>query len=180
MKNLNRKFGILATVVLSVSAPMAQAEMYDLTYTDGGANVATGVIDVVGDNAISGSLTVTAGAADGSWTLSPGSGSDGSFIWDNIVTPGSDPFLDVDGLLFVNGFSELNIWGNSPDNYSLYGNIDGNYNPVSDGGTATLTPVSDNIVSSVAAPDGGWTAALLARAVAGLHAFRRNLRGLKV
>jgi hypothetical protein len=174
MKNLHVKFGLLTVLALAPFSFTAHADTYDITYTDGGANVATGVIDVVGDTAVSGTLTVTAGTADGSWTLAPGSGSDGSFIWDNQVTPGSDPFLDVDGLLFVDGSSELNIWGNGPDNYSLYGNIGGNYNPVSNGGTATLTLVgSPDAVASAA--DGGWTASLLGGAVVCLHAFRRKV-----
>jgi hypothetical protein len=179
MKNLHISFGLLSTLVLAAFSSTAQADMYDITYTDGGANVANGVIDVVGDSAVSGSLTVTAGSASGSWTLSPGSGSDGSFIWDNEVFPGSDPFLDGDGLLFVDDGSELNMWGNSPSNYSFYGNIDGNYSPISDGGTATLTLVSQgNSVSAASAPDGAWTAVLLGGALAGLEAFRRKLASL--
>jgi len=46
----------------------------------------------------------------------------GGFCYNNLVYPSSDPFLDVYGLLFINsdGF-EINIWGNSADNYSFYG-----------------------------------------------------------
>jgi hypothetical protein len=176
MKNLHKSIGILTGLALSAFSSAAWATDYDLTYTDGGANVASGVIDLVGNTAVSGSLTVTAGSADGTWTLSPGGGQDGSFIWDNEVFAGNNPFLDVDGLLFVDGGSELNIWGNSPGNYSFYGNIDGNYNPISDGGTATLTLVSDGAsVNPLATPDGGWTVTLLGASCAGLLVCRRQV-----
>lgn len=172
MKSLTFTFGIVATLALPAFFSTAMADTYDFSYTDGGANVASGVIDVVNDTAVSGSLTVTAGAATGTWTLQPGAGEDGSFIWDNLVNPNSDPFLDPDGLLFVDGNSELNIWGNSPDNYSLYGNIDGNYNPVSNGGEATLIQVSNGVAN---APDGACTAGLLGGSVLVLSGIRRKL-----
>jgi hypothetical protein len=175
MKNLNVTCGIIAAIALSGISSTALADTYDITYTDGGANVANGEIDVVGGMAVSGTLTVTAGAADGTWTLQPGAGEDGSFIWDNQVNPASNPFLDPDGLLFVDGSSELNIWGNGADNYSLYGNIGGNYNPVSNGGEATLSMVSNGALPAASAPDGGWTAGLLGGSFLVLQGYRRKV-----
>ena len=90
-----------------VMAVQARASLYNITYTDGGANVGNGQIDVVVGLATSGFFNVTAGTALGSWTLSPGSGSDGSFYWDNAVNPGSDPFLDGAGLLFTGPGAQL-------------------------------------------------------------------------
>ena len=134
-----------AIVAAALACAMsAQAGLlYNITYTDGGANVASGVIDVAGGLAISGTLNVTAGAASGSWLLLPGAGSDGSFSWDNAVNPASDPFLTSGGLLFGNGTSEVNLWGTGPGTYDFYGNIGGNWNPVSDRGVATIAPVPE-------------------------------------
>jgi len=124
-------------------AVQANAAWYDLTYTDGGANAGTGSIDVVGGVAVSGSFTVTAGTATGTWTLSPGAGVAGGFQWDNVVNPTSDPFLTSGGLLFTSGGNELNLWGTGPGQYDLWGNLGGGYNPVSSGGIATLTAVPE-------------------------------------
>jgi hypothetical protein len=167
--------GLAAFGLMAFSAPAwaNSSTWYNLTYTDGGANVASGKIDVVGGVALQGYLDVTAGTATGDWTLSPGNGSDGSFIWDNEVFPGSDPFLDTGGLLFTGQTGtadanyEINLWGNGPGNYSFWGNVGGNWSPESTG-VATLTQDP--------CPDGGYTVALLGGALAGLQALRRKLR----
>jgi len=75
--------------------------------------------------ATSGSLTVTGGSDVGTYTLIPGgpgvtTSPFGSFIYDNVITPSANPELDVDGLLFGATGKELNIWGNSANNYSFY------------------------------------------------------------
>ena len=75
--------------------------------------------------ATSGSLTVTGGSDVGTWTLIPGgpgvtTSPFGSFLYDNVITPSMNPALDVDGLLFGTTGKELNVWGNSPNNYSFY------------------------------------------------------------
>ncbi|MGD0886853.1 MAG: hypothetical protein ABSA46_18585 [Thermodesulfovibrionales bacterium] len=43
-------------------------------------------------------------------------------IFDNQLTPGSNPVLDGNGLVFesANTLSYLNIWGNSPGSYTLF------------------------------------------------------------
>ena len=151
---------ILATVMVSQS----RATPYDFTFTQtGGPTTADGQIDVTGGLATSGTLDVTGGVGIGSYALVPGSGGDGFFVWDGVVATGSDPFLDVDGLLFSNGTNEFNLWGNSPGNYNIDGNIGGTYNPVAIGEAA---------LASV--PDSGLTAALIGGAVAGLAALRRR------
>ena len=96
MKNLNVTCGIIAAIALSGISSTALADTYDITYTDGGANVANGEIDVVGGMAVSGTLTVT---ARGRWHMDASTrraGEDGSFIWDNQVNPASNPFLGPD------------------------------------------------------------------------------------
>ena len=75
--------------------------------------------------ATSGTLTVTGGADVGTWTLIPGgpgvtTSPLGGFLYDNLITPAANPALDVDGLLFGIAGKELNVWGNSANNYSFY------------------------------------------------------------
>ena len=148
-----KKLQIAIMAAALIMAVQARAAWYDLTYTDGGANVGSGQINVSGGVAVSGFFNVTAGTAFGSWTLSPGPGSAPSFTWDNNVYPNATPFLDGGGLLFTgtqNGNpAELNLWGNSgPTDYSFQGNNGGlgtygnNNSPVSSG-TATLTAVPE-------------------------------------
>jgi hypothetical protein len=141
-----KKIQIAIMAAALAAAMSANASFFDITYTDGGANVGAGQIDVVGGLAISGSFTVTAGSAVGTWNLVPGAGSDGSFFWDSLILAGN-PFLTGAGLLFSGtgllSAYEINMWGNGPGNYSLDGNIGGNFNPVSHGGLATLTAVPE-------------------------------------
>jgi hypothetical protein len=143
-----KKLQIAIMAAALVIGAQARAGWYDVTFTGDGTD-AHGVIfvDSNGD-ATGGVLDVTAGTATGNWTLQPGSGDDGIFIFDNKVTAGSDPFLTSGGLLFTGtqfGHSaELNLWGNGPENYSLYANNggQGGYNPAASG-VATLTPVPE-------------------------------------
>lgn len=78
-----------------------------------------------------GSLTNTAGADLGTYVLYPGGpGATGSglnsFNFDNLVAYTTNPPLDTNGLLFSTGTTaatdtyEINIWGNSANNYSYY------------------------------------------------------------
>ena len=75
--------------------------------------------------ATAGSLTVTGGSDVGTYTLIPGgpgitTSPLGSFLYDNVITPSANPALDVDGLLFGVTGKEINVWGNSANNYSFY------------------------------------------------------------
>ena len=75
--------------------------------------------------ATAGNLIVTGGSDVGTYTLIPGgpgitTSPLGSFLYDNVITPSANPALDVDGLLFGSGGTELNVWGNSANNYSFY------------------------------------------------------------
>jgi hypothetical protein len=141
---------LIVLVALAWGVPTkAVASLFTLTFTDGGANVGSGTIDVTGGVATSGNFIVTAGAATGSWTLVAGSGSDANFNWDSVVNVGSDPFLTGGGLLFSAGANEINIFGNGPVNYSFYGTVGGNYHPQTTG-IATLTPVPEPITYALA------------------------------
>jgi hypothetical protein len=98
-------------------------------YNDG-SNVASALIDytILGpglDLATSGTLTVTGGNAIGTYNLISGGPAtflspEGAFLANNLLHPGSDPLLDNWGLLFGNGSTEINIWGDSPGVYSFW------------------------------------------------------------
>jgi hypothetical protein len=115
-----------------------------------GSNIGFGSLNtdpVVGGGfwAFSGTLTVT-GSSDpsilGTYSLLTGGPGatytpSGAFIIDNVVYP-SNPALDTYGLGFVGvGGLEINIWGNSPGNYSFYSYNGGGYN-VAYTGTGTF------------------------------------------
>lgn len=108
--------------------------------------------------ATAGTLTVTGGSDIGTYPLYPGGPATtyspaGLFIYDNILYSSQDPVLDEDGLLFTgSGGLELNIWGNSPDNYSFYVGLSGGY-PVSVTADGFVTPV----VNPAPDPGGGQT-----------------------
>ncbi len=100
-------------------APETAFGTLNVTDQGGGTWLATG-----------GSLTVTGGSDVGTYTLIPGgpgivTSPFGSFLYDNVITPTANPALDVDGLLFGTAGKELNVWGNSPDNYSFYDSTGG-------------------------------------------------------
>jgi hypothetical protein len=182
---------IIATSLAGVMS--ASATLYDFSYTDLGGNSGGGTLDVNVNNdvATSGILTVFSGMAQGQWDLITGATGGalyspaGAFIYDNVVYLRQNPVLDGYGLLFLNHFNpgqELNIWGNSTDNYSFYGaNIAGWYNPSYTGpATVGLTGVSfvtDRTVSAV--PESGtMVAAALLILPFGVSALRvlRNRR----
>jgi hypothetical protein len=128
---------LLAALVLACNA---QADgLYDIAFSDGGANVGAGQIDVVGGYAISGYFDVTAGLAAGHYTLYTAGGTGGTytapllsparaFDYDNVVYltsnpqyPVNNPYLDLDGLLFTDaGNNEVNLWAGSDNNTSAY------------------------------------------------------------
>jgi hypothetical protein len=95
-------------------SPETASGSLNVTDEGGGTWLATG-----------GTLTVTGGSDVGTWTLIPGGPGVtlsplGSFDYDNVITPSANPALDTDGLLFGSAGKELNVWGNSANNYSFY------------------------------------------------------------
>ena len=135
--------------------------LFDSTFTfsigpQGGSGVLTSA-DLGGGQllATAGTLTVSAGSNIGTYSLYPGgpgvnTSPGGAFLFDDLMFPARDPVLDVDGLLFQGGGNEVNIWGNSPGNYSFYSWNSGTYiTTVTSAGT--VTPV----VSPVPDPGGG-------------------------
>ena len=77
--------------------------------------------------ATGGTLTVTTGNDVGSYTLYPGGPANtispsGFFSYNNVLYPGVNPALDMQGLLFAGAVPEINIWGNAANNYTFYDN----------------------------------------------------------
>jgi hypothetical protein len=95
--------------------------------------------------ATAGSLTVTGGADVGAYPLYPGGPGVtvsplGAFDFDDVLYPSTNPPLDLDGLLFTGPGLEINIWGNSLNNYSFYDFSDGAYGTqLTEAGTFTLS-----------------------------------------
>jgi hypothetical protein len=129
---------------------------------------ASGTIDVSGNQALSGSLTISGGPDAGNYTLFSGSGNNFNFTWDSLVYPGNNlpnpnalnppeySFLTGNGLLFYNNsnpgeevnlfYNQGNGWG--PDNsYTLLG-------VPSVGYPYNMTPFGNaSLVSSAAVPE---------------------------
>jgi hypothetical protein len=130
------------------------------TYLGGGDYLATG-----------GTLTVT-GPAAGIYSIIPGGPASFSipgFTVDNVIYPSVDPILDPFGLALTNGSVFLNIWGNSPGNYSFYtfDPVSGTY-PVANTGSATAT------ASVIPEPSTIVLASISGLALAGYSLLRRR------
>jgi hypothetical protein len=188
MKKFSMALVAIATA-LAIS-PVALAQNYNFTYTDGNVT-ATGVLDTTslggGIYGITGgtiALTVTAGSGIAGtgvilsdpngpgnlYTLQNPPNSGGANLQiDNLFYPGLNPELTDNGFNFeltntaYAGGIFGSIWGNSASNYGIF---EGNYN-VYDSGAGNF--------SSSAVPDGGTTLLLLGLAVAGLAGLRRKL-----
>jgi len=66
----------------------------------------------------------------------------GDQIFDDVVNPGSNPFLTDNGLEFANNDNVgFNLWGNSANSYSLFDVSSGVY--LIDNGTATLVAIPE-------------------------------------
>jgi len=96
--------------------------------------------------ATTGSMTITAGADQGTYALYPGGPGEtvspaGAFDFDNVFNVLNNPSLDDLGLLFTGPGIEINIWGNSPNNYSFYDSIGGTYvTQLTETGSVAFTP----------------------------------------
>lgn len=77
--------------------------------------------------ATSGNIVVTGGNDVGTYSFYPGGPTplispSGFFEYDNVFFPSNNPLLDNWGLLLTGNGREINIWGNSANNYSFYDN----------------------------------------------------------
>jgi hypothetical protein len=171
-KSLITMIAALTTAAL-FSFTTAQATTYKFTFQSSDAELtATGQFTVDAaeqvtnmSGVISGLVSqtisaITANPSFPSQSVSP----DGLFFYDNVYYPAGMP-LDLDGLLFTtaqNPGGYWNLWGNSPDNYSLYESNGGGY------------PIQENGTLSVAAAPEPATWAMLAIGFAGLGLVGRR------
>jgi hypothetical protein len=151
-------------VALALGTPGAFANAYNFTFVGGGVT-ATGNFDETAGVVTGGSiLTISGGLGFANFPLSllldndpvPGwsqmNGADSTYLTADNVFTGVDPYLDDNGLDFVNGYigpssagpiysEEVNIWGNSPGNYTFAEQTGtGNYDLITPSGSLTLTP----------------------------------------
>jgi hypothetical protein len=127
----------------TASGYSGQDPSFDFSYSDGSGNVAHGSltgIDLGNGRFLitSGTLVVTGGADFGTYSLFPGgpgetSSPTGAFLFNDVLYPSNNPSLDSDGLLFTGNGLEINIWGNSPGNYSFWSWNGSSYNVQSTG-----------------------------------------------
>jgi hypothetical protein len=175
MKRILLAIGLAAAVLAPAAA---NASVYKFTFESFDSELtAGGQITVNTDGEVTGVSGVISGLADqniSAVTPNPNfSGAayspDGSFIYDNLYHASGMPF-DVDGLLFVtaqNPGGYWNLWGNSPDNYSLWGSV-GSYNyPIEESGTLSVAAVPESST---------WAMLLTGFAGLGLASYRTSRR----
>jgi hypothetical protein len=172
------------------------ATLICMSWSQAYADFSFSFVDSTGDYSVTGTLLTTSNG-NGTYTITGGSltgtGTDdlnvafsvlpiapngvsirpfGStdLIYDNMLTPGSNPFLTSNGLVAEssNGLSYLNIWGNSPNSYTVF-QLGYNtttqseiYGPQNNG-SANVTPTP--------IPAAAW---LLGSGLMGLFGFRRK------
>jgi hypothetical protein len=152
------------TILFAVMALGIQAQadgLYDITFTDGGADVGSGQINVAGGFATSGYFDITIGPASGNWTLAGGTTAypnlltspSGTLYYDNAVYltsnpqfPVTDTYLDNGGLLFTddnNNANEFNLFANANGSFSLYATINNVERNPAVVGQSTITPAPE-------------------------------------
>jgi hypothetical protein len=152
----------IGLIVLAVCTPV-QAALFDLSYSDSSGNVASGQLTAIPNGngsytAISGSFLWTSGSYLGNYTLLPNPDAPGvttahgqhypdgtDLIYDNQLFPTSNPVLNGNGLVFESIAYALNLWGNGPDNYTLFlvGHDHPQYGPQYNGGVFSITAVPE-------------------------------------
>ena len=178
-KSFRTALASLAVMMATLPIPAANATVYNFDF-----DLVSQDLDVSGQmtvnsqdeiTAISGQITgsiddIITGVVTDPNGASTAYSPDRQFIYDNVYYPGQDPVLDVDGLLFTtadNPSGYWNLWGNGPDNYSLWESVSGAGYPVQ----ATTGGV---VVNVAAAPEPStWAMLLLGFAGLGYGSFRR-------
>jgi hypothetical protein len=153
----------LAAIALLMASATASANLYAFSFDDG-SNSGNGLLTVVGNHAIAGTLTLTGGSDLGTFYLFPGGPTytdspSGKFYFDNSVFPSANPTLTDAGLLFYGtvghpgtpgGYNfEANLFSNDLKNGSYsYSFWTVHYTTPSD---AFYNVQSDNVIFSISA-----------------------------
>ncbi len=127
MRKIFLQWACASSLLLPLAAAAAEAT-FNFTF-QGVDNAATGqlVAEDLGDGrflATSGDLTVTLGAAIGSYNLVPGSltpvlSPTGTYLFDGIVEPGSDTVFTNGGVVFAGSGFEINIYSVAPGEFKF-------------------------------------------------------------
>jgi len=160
------KFSISWLLIAFLQATSAPAYAYSFTFSDGTDSGYGELSTLASGLATSGSLTITSGTETGVYSLianpstSPWISPSGLFEADNITYFSSNPLLDTSGLLFGNGSTEINIWGNGlsspwrnaqPPYYSFWTETNGAYSIENNSTQFEITPnaINQNGINSV-------------------------------
>ncbi len=147
---MRKVYAAVAAMAFWCAAGSAHASYFDFSYigngVTGSGTLTANLIAPGKYEAISGTDTVTGGAVNGTLTLYSNPGSPaaeysptGYFIYDNLLFNSSDPSINTNGLLFVNGTGgEVNLYSTGADAYIHYDNTGFNQ-PIS----FTLTEVPE-------------------------------------
>lgn len=147
MRKIFLQWACASSLLLPLAAAAAEAT-FNFTF-EGGGNAASGqfVAESLGDGRFlttSGNLTVTQGAAIGSYSLVPGSltpvlSPSGTYLFDGIVEPGSDTVFTNGGLVFSDASFEINIYSVAPGEFKF---------DYFTGGVNTIDPTTGTVVLS--------------------------------
>lgn len=131
---MRKVYAGMAAMAFWCAAGSAHASYFDFSYigngVTGSGTLTANLIAPGKYEAVSGMDTVTGGAVSGALTLFSNSGSSagenspsGYFTYDNLLFNHSDPSVNINGLLFVNGTGgEVNLYSTGPDAYIHYDN----------------------------------------------------------
>lgn len=166
MRKIFLQWACASSLLLPLAASAAEAT-FNFTF-QGLDNAATGQLaaEDLGDGrflATSGELTVTLGAAIGSYSLVPGNPSlvlspSGTYLFDGIVEPGSDTAFTNGGVVFAGSGFEINIYSVAPGEFKF---------DYFTNGINTIDPTTGTVVlSAVPEPSALMLAALGLAAVA--------------
>ena len=152
-KTMTTTVASIATAILLTVSP-ANASVYRFTFESFDSELmATGTMTVsaAGEvTAISGQISGLVDQTIGSVTPNPNFpgpaySPDGSFIYDNLYYSSGMAF-DIDGVLFAtaqNPGGYWNLWGNSPDDFSLWESANSNGYPIEESGTLSVAAVPE-------------------------------------